>query len=201
MKAYYPNSRTGSLFILSGPSGVGKTTLRRRLQRRIPPLQFSISWTTRPPRPGEEAERDYHYVTPAAFENHIDGHGFLEYARVHDDWYGTPLKPIKDWLRAGSDVLLDIDIQGAEQVKQTRPEAVAIFILPPSRTELQKRLARRRTESPERQLRRLSNAEKEMQAWPRFDFVVVNRELQEAVLSLEAIIRAQRCRVQKDQRV
>jgi guanylate kinase len=187
----------GTLFILSGPSGVGKTTLRRRLQRKIPTLQFSVSWTTRSPRPGEQADRDYHFVSAAAFREQIDRGGFLEWARVHDDYYGTPRQPVETWLHSGEDVLLDIDVQGAEQIKQKIPEAVTVFILPPSGEELEKRLSRRKTEAAEVRKRRLANAEKELAAWSRFDFAVVNRELREALADLEAIIRAQRHRVRR----
>jgi guanylate kinase len=197
MKAIDLKKQPGHLFILSGPSGVGKTTLRRRLQRKNPALQFSVSWTTRPPRPGEQVDRDYHFVSAGAFEEQISRRGFLEWARVHDDYYGTPLAPVEAALRSGQDVLLDIDVQGAEQVKQKIPEAVAVFILPPSPEELERRLARRKTESPEALGRRLANAEKEIAAWPRFDYAVVNRELREALADLEAIIRAQRHRVRQ----
>ena len=189
--------RPGTLFILSGPSGVGKTTLRRRLQRKIPALHFSVSWTTRRPRPGEQADQDYHFVSAAAFEEQINRQGFLEWARVHEDYYGTPLNPVKAWLQAGEDVLLDIDVQGAGQIKQKIPEAVAVFILPPSGEELEKRLSRRKTEAPEALQRRLANAKQEMAAWPRFDYAVVNRELREALADLEAIIRAQHHRVRQ----
>ena len=106
------------MIILSGPSGVGKTTLRRRVQKKVDPLSFSISWTTRPPRPGEKPDQDYHFVSREAFEKQIQRGGFLEWARVHNDYYGTPSKPVQTWLRQGRDVLLDIDVQGAGQVKR-----------------------------------------------------------------------------------
>ena len=190
-----PNRRRGNLIILSGPSGVGKTTLRRRVQKKIEALSFSISWTTRPPRPGEKPDQDYHFVSPELFEKQIRREGFLEWARVHNDYYGTPAKPVQTWLRQGRDVLLDIDVQGAGQVKRKMPEAVSIFILPPSREELKRRLARRRTESPQALRLRLRNAEKELADWPRFDYAVINAEINDALKSLSAIIQAQRCRV------
>ena len=183
------------MIILSGPSGVGKTTLRRRVQKKIDPLSFSISWTTRPPRPGEKPDQDYHFVSPEQFKKQIQREGFLEWARVHNDYYGTPSKPVQTWLRQGRDVLLDIDVQGAGQVKRKMPEAVSIFILPPSREELKRRLARRRTESPQALRLRLRNAEKELADWPRFDYAVINADITDALKSLSAIIQAQRCRV------
>ena len=183
------------MIILSGPSGVGKTTLRRRVQKKIETLSFSISWTTRSPRPGEKPDQDYHFVSPEQFKKQIRREGFLEWARVHNDYYGTPSKPVQTWLRQGRDVLLDIDVQGAGQVKRKMPEAVSIFILPPSRAELKRRLARRRTESPQALRLRLRNAEKELADWPRFDYAVINAELHDALKSLSAIIQAQRCRV------
>lgn len=190
-----PSRRRGNLFILSGPSGVGKTTLRRRLQKKIAPLSFSISWTTRSPRPGEKPDQDYHFVSPEQFKKQIRREGFLEWARVHNDYYGTPSKPVQTWLRQGRDVLLDIDVQGAGQVKRKMPEAVSIFILPPSREELKRRLSQRRTESPQALRLRLRNAEKELADWPRFDYAVINAELPDALKALMAILQAQHFRV------
>jgi guanylate kinase len=183
------------LIILSGPSGVGKTTLRRGLQKKIDPLAFSISWTTRPPRPGEKPDQDYHFVSREQFEKQIRRGGFLEWAPVHNDYYGTPSKPVQAWLRQGRDVLLDIDVQGAGQVKRKVPEAVSIFILPPSREELKRRLSFRRTESPQALRLRLRNAEKELADWPRFDYAVVNADLRDTLKALLSIFQAQRFRV------
>jgi guanylate kinase len=189
------SKRKGNLVILSGPSGVGKTTLRRRVQQKIDSLSFSISWTTRPPRPGEKPDQDYHFVAPARFEQQITRGGFLEWARVHNDYYGTPLPPVRTWLRQGRDVLLDIDVQGARQVKQKMPEAVSVFILPPSRQELKRRLSRRRTESPQALRLRLRNAEQEMADWVLFDYAVINAEIQASLKALLSIIQAQHYRV------
>jgi guanylate kinase len=195
MAARIPNRRKGHLIILSGPSGVGKTTLRRRVQQKLASLAFSISWTTRPPRPGEKPDRDYHFVAPLRFERQIARGGFLEWARVHNDYYGTPLLPVRACLRQGRDVLLDIDVQGARQVKEKLPEAVSVFILPPSRQELKRRLSRRRTESPQALQLRLRNAEQELADWNRFDYAVINAEIQASVKALLAIIQAQHYRV------
>lgn len=185
----------GSLIILSGPSGAGKTTLRQRLQESLPGLRFSVSWTTRSPRAGERSGRDYRFVSLPQFEKELEAAGFLEWAKVHEACYGTPLRPIQRWLKQGSDVLLDIDIQGARNVKKKIPRAVAVFILPPSGAELRKRLQGRRTDSTAAIRLRLKNAEKELQAVKYFDYAVVNKDLDLAVEALTTIIRAARYRV------
>jgi guanylate kinase len=192
-----PNKNPGTLIILSGPSGVGKTTLRKALQEKIPQLRFSISWTTRPMRPGEIRGQDYRFVSQSQFERKIADHGFLEWAQVHQAYYGTPLTTVQKWLKKGEDVLLDIDIQGAGKVKKRIPQAIAIFILPPSGRDLRKRLVDRQTDSPETIRLRLKNAEKELQAVKDFDYAVINQELASAVESLKTIIRAARFRVLK----
>lgn len=195
MNLKLPNKKAGSLYVLSGPSGVGKTTLRKALLKKNSGLHFSVSWTTRARRPAEKAGKDYWFVSPEQFKKHILRKGFLEWARVHNDYYGTPSKPVQAWLRQGRDVLLDIDVQGAEQVKRKMPEAVSIFILPPSREELKRRLSRRRTESPQALRLRLRNAEKELADWPRFEYAVINAELHNALKALLAILQAQHFRV------
>ncbi|MBI5604349.1 MAG: guanylate kinase [Deltaproteobacteria bacterium] len=190
------NKKSGNLFILSGPSGVGKTTLREALQARRPGLRFSVSWTTRSPRPGEVKGQDYRFVSQKQFETNLKAEGFLEWARVHEAYYGTPKAPIQRWLAKGEDVLLDIDIQGANQVKKRIPQAIAIFILPPSWLELKKRLIDRRTDSPQTIRVRLKNAEKELQAVKRFDYAVINKEIVSSVDTMETILKAARFRVQ-----
>jgi guanylate kinase len=192
-----PNKKPGTLIILSGPSGVGKTTLRKQLQKTMPALHFSVSWTTRPPRFGEKLGQDYRFVSLPRFEKKRAEGAFLEWAKVHEAYYGTPLLPIQQWLRKGEDVLLDIDIQGARTVKKKIPQAIAIFILPPSSSVLKERLLDRRTDSPATIRVRLKNAEKELQAVRNFDYSVVNQELSEAVESLKTIIKAARFRVIK----
>jgi guanylate kinase len=189
------NKKPGSLIILSGPSGAGKTTLRQQLQESMPDLCFSVSWTTRKPRSGEKSGRDYRFVSLRQFEKEQEAGGFLEWARVHDSCYGTPLRPIERWLKQGRDVLLDIDIQGARIVKKKLPRAVAVFILPPSAAELRKRLQGRQTDSTAAIRLRLKNAEKELRAVKHFDYAVVNKDLDRAVEALSTIIRAARYRV------
>lgn len=189
------NKNPGNLFILSGPSGVGKTTLRESLQERIPCLRFSISWTTRPPRPGEKRGQDYRFVSRRQFNKHREAEGFLEWARVHNEYYGTPWLPIRRWLRKGEDILLDIDIQGARKVKKKLPRAIAVFILPPSKQELKKRLIHRQTDSLPTIRVRLRNAETELQAAKYFDYVVINKEIPSSLEALETIIKAARFRV------
>jgi guanylate kinase len=190
-----PGKKEGTLVIISGPSGVGKTTLRKELQQAMPDLRFSVSWTTRSPRTGETSGRDYRFVSLPQFEKKKAAGAFLEWAKVHECYYGTPLLPIQQWLRRGEDVLLDIDIQGARAVKKNLPEAIAIFILPPSTGILRQRLRDRHTDSPATIRIRLKNAEKELQAVKDFDYAVVNQNIGEAVESLKTIIRAARFRV------
>jgi guanylate kinase len=197
LKTYFRAKKTGNLFILSGPSGVGKTTLREELQKRIPGIRFSVSWTTRAQRPGEVMGQDYRFVSRKQFEQKMKNDGFLEWARVHDEYYGTPKTPILRWTEKGEDVLLDIDIQGARQIKKQVPQAVAIFILPPSRKELLIRLRQRQTESPAKIDIRLKNAENEIRSVRQFDYAVINQEIVSSVDALEIIIKAARLRVKK----
>lgn len=189
------NKKRGTILILSGPSGVGKTTLREALQKSLPDLHFSVSWTTRPARPGEKTGQDYRFVSRRQFEKHLEQEGFLEWAKVHNEYYGTPSAPIQRWLKKGQDVLLDIDIQGARQIKKKIPESVAVFILPPSRQELKKRLIGRETESLKKIAVRLKNAETELQAVHHFDYALMNHEIQSSLLALEAILFSSRFRV------
>jgi guanylate kinase len=190
------NKRAGNLVILSGPSGVGKTTLRE-LQKRIPGLRFSVSWTTRAQRPGEIMGQDYRFVSRKQFEQKIKADGFLEWARVHNEYYGTPKTPIQRWVGKGEDVLLDIDIQGARQVKKHIPESTGIIILPPSKKELLKRLIHRQTEPLPKIRIRLKNAETEIRSVRHFDYAVINREIESSVDALETIVKAARFQVKK----
>lgn len=184
----------GQLFVVSAPSGVGKTTLIRALCESWPELRFSVSCTTRPARAGEIPGRDYRFLSREEFLAGIDAGGFLEWAQVHGEYYGTDGRPVEDWLAAGDDVLLDIDVQGARQVRCTFPRANTIFILPPSLETLRERLQHRGTETPEQLSRRLAAAHKEIQEAPWYEYIIVNDTLPEAVADLNAVLRACHCR-------
>jgi guanylate kinase len=191
------NKKKGNLIIISGPSGVGKTTLREALQKRIPDIRFSVSWTTRPQRPGEITGKDYRFVSKRKFEQKIKNDGFLEWAHVHNEYYGTPKAPILGWMGKGEDVLLDIDIQGARQVKKRLPHSTGVLILPPSKKELLKRLTQRQTEPQSKIRLRLKHAEVEIRSLRFFDFAVINRDIAPAVDALETIVKAARLRVRR----
>ncbi len=182
-----PSAR-GKLFIVSAPSGAGKTTLCRYLRRAFPQLEYSVSATTRSPRPGEKDGRDYHFVSRQQFERGIREGRWAEWARVHDNYYGTPAAPIEKALAAGRPVLLDIDVQGARQLVERFPEAVTIFIMPPDMETLEKRLAGRGTDSPEVIARRLENARREMEQKDFYRHVIVNDDLEEAVGQLVGLV-------------
>ncbi|SMC26894.1 guanylate kinase [Desulfacinum hydrothermale DSM 13146] len=184
----------GHLFVVSAPSGVGKTTLLRRVLQDVPGLRYSVSCTTRSPRPGEEDATDYFFLSREEFEDGIRSGRFLEWARVHGNYYGTDGRVVEEWLHAGWDVLLEIDVQGARQVRVHHPSATTIFILPPSMEVLRQRLQARGTESPEQLEMRLEAARSELREAPWYDYLVVNDALDEAVQDLAAIFRACRCR-------
>ena len=185
----------GILFVLSAPSGGGKSTILKRVMADLPGLVFSVSHTTRPPRPGEEDGRDYHFVSLHDFLDirSSGGSGFLEWAEVHGNLYGTSRKEVERHLGSGLDVILDIDVQGARQVQENF-SPVSIFIAPPSIEELESRLRKRGTENEKNLEVRLENAKKELSCSGRYDYLIVNDELQEAVDSLRSIIIAERCR-------
>ncbi len=187
----------GDLFVISAPSGTGKTTICRRILQEVPGVEFSVSYTTRPPRRGEVDGRDYHFVDTDIFQSMVEYGEFLEWARVHGNLYGTGRKDVLSRLEAGRDVLLDIDVQGARQVKAKYPRAVMVFILPPSLRELEDRLAGRGTEDRHGLEVRLENAAREMEAAREYDYAVVNDELARAVQDVEAIIRAARLRTER----
>ncbi len=178
----------GKLFILSAPSGAGKSSLAKALMQALPNLAVSVSHTTRAPRPGEEHGVHYYFVTREDFENRVQAGEFVEHARVFDNYYGTARSSIEQLLTAGKDVILDIDWQGARNIKQHMPEAVSIFILPPTRAALEERLRGRGQDSPETIARRMRDAVAEMRHYSEFDHVVVNDVFEEACADLKAII-------------
>jgi len=185
----------GILFVLSAPSGGGKSTILKKVMAGLPGLVFSVSHTTRKPRPGEQDGCEYHFVSRDAFEKiqQRQPSGFLEWAEVHGNLYGTSRDEIERHLQNGRDVVLDIDIQGAMQVLKAA-EPVTIFIAPPSLAELEKRLRRRGTESEEDLSVRLKNAKEELTYQDKYTYLVINDQLAEAIESLRAIIIAERCR-------
>ncbi|NMC48984.1 MAG: guanylate kinase [Desulfovibrio sp.] len=186
--------RLGLLFVVSAPSGAGKTTLLASLLKEFPDLTYSVSATTRAPRQGEVDGRDYHFLSEEEFLRLRDTGHFAEWAEVHDSYYGTPMRPVVDLLSAGKDVLFDIDVAGADQLRQVFREATYVFILPPSRAELTRRLGSRGTESPETLSRRLRNAAGEIAQAGRYDYLVVNDDLHRATDQLRAIYLASRAR-------
>lgn len=186
----------GTLFIVSAASGAGKTTLVKMLLQADPAVQLSVSYTTRPPRPGEVDGRDYHFVPMADFIA-MRGRGeFVESAEVHGNYYGTSKVWLQERMRTGQDVLLEIDWQGARQVRAVFPKAVAVFIMPPSLQELERRLRGRGQDSDAVVQRRLAAAEDEMRHVAEFDYVILNRELAVARDDLAAVVRASRLRYQ-----
>ncbi len=200
---------SGTVFIISAPSGSGKTTLTNRLLSLLPGLQFSISYTTRQPRGSEEDGREYFFVTREQFEKMIEDGEFLEHAKLYGkDYYGTARRFLEQATRQGKDLLLDIDVQGAKQVKDKMPEAVSVFILPPSRKELEMRLKSRsqaeNVTSPEVIRSRLEEAAREIEKYPNYDYILINDRLEESISKLQAIVlaeRSKRCNVSLDPEV
>lgn len=189
-----PAPSAGTLFIVSAPSGAGKTTLVRALLEADEGVRLSISHTTRPPRPGERDGVDYHFVDRTEFEAMRDRGEFLESAQVHGNLYGTSRRWIEARMAAGDDILLEIDWQGALQVRRLMPEAVAVFVLPPSLETLARRLSGRATDSPEVIERRLAAARAEIGHVSEFDYAIINNEFDEAARDLIAVVRAARLR-------
>ncbi len=189
---------TGSIFIISAPSGTGKTTVLKKVMAEMDNLFFSVSHTTRPQRPGETDDKDYHFVDVEEFKQIREDNGFMEWAEVHGNFYGTGQEQVEAQLENG-DVILDIDVQGAKQIKiSSVKNCLFIFITPPSMEELSKRLFGRKTESEDVVKLRLANAKEEMQAESMYDYVVVNDNLDQAVALIKAIIIAERCRTRRD---
>lgn len=177
----------GILFVISGPSGVGKGTIREKALERLDRIKFSVSCTTRVPRGTEENGVNYHFISKEEFQARLDNSEFLEYAAVHGDMYGTLRSGVERELEAGNDVLLEIDVQGAFQIREKMP-CVLIFVLPPSREELIERLRHRGTESEEKINVRLKNAEEEMRHAGKYDHIIVNDDLARAALELKDTI-------------
>jgi guanylate kinase len=182
------HEKRGRLFVIAAPSGAGKTSLVRALMEREPALAFSVSFTTRPRRPNEVDGRDYHFIDETTFERMIREDAFVEHARVFGHHYGTGRAQVSTALAEGQDLILEIDWQGARQVRERVPESVDVFILPPSRAVLEQRLRGRRTDSPEVIERRLHESVEEMSHWAEFHYVVVNDDFSRALDEMTAIV-------------
>ncbi len=178
----------GALFVVVAPSGAGKTSLLARLLKEEPNIRLSVSYTTRAPRPGERDGREYHFVDRPAFERMIAADEFLEHADVHGNLYGTSRKWIEGMLRSENDVLLEIDWQGARQVRAMLPQMVGIFILPPSLAELRRRLQSRATDAPDAIERRLANAREEVSHVLEFEYIIVNEQFDAALADLKQVV-------------
>lgn len=184
----------GILFVLSGPAGVGKGTVRKRLFEKETHLKYSVSATTRQMRPGEKEGVDYFYKTKEQFEQMIERNELLEYAKYVDNYYGTPKQYVLEQLELGNDVFLEIEVQGALQVKQNFPEGVFIFLFPPSLAELKNRIVNRGTETNDVILERLKKARKEIEMMREYDYVVVNDDVDQAVSKVKSIIISEHCK-------
>ena len=179
----------GNLIVISAPSGAGKTTLRERLRALVPELEYSVSMTTRSPRGSEIEGKDYYFVSREVFEDGIAENKFIEWAEVHGNLYGTPEEFVESKLAEGKDVLLDIDVQGALKVRKQFPSALLIFIRAPSMAVLEERLKDRHTDSPEEMKKRLITATEEMSYSEHYDHIIINENLEDALVELERIVR------------
>ncbi len=188
----------GLLIIVSGPSGAGKGTICKELIQRDDSIVVSVSATTRAPRNAEVDGKSYHFITKRMFESMIENGGFLEYAEVYDNYYGTPKDFVIEKITNGENVLLEIDIQGALQVKQKYPEGIFIFVLPPSMETLKNRIVGRGSETPESLEKRLSSAYQEIEQIKNYDYFIVNDTVEHSTDVLQAIITAEKCRVNAD---
>jgi guanylate kinase len=183
-----------TVFIISAPSGSGKSTLVHRLLNTVPNLEFSISYTTRAPRPSEENGKDYIFISRKDFEDRLARGEFLEFAEVFGNYYGTNRASFESAAHHNKDLVLDIDVQGARQLKVAIPQAISIFVLPPSRDVLEQRLRSRSQDSEEVIQRRLRGAAEEVQNYSQYDFVLINRDIEEASARLATIVKAERLR-------
>ncbi|MCY4441367.1 MAG: guanylate kinase [Deltaproteobacteria bacterium] len=191
----FTKRRPGIVFIVSAPSGAGKTTLTRKVLSIYPEMSLSVSCTTRTPRDGETPGKDYDFVSEAVFKRMLAAGDFAEWAEVHGKLYGTPRRMLERRLRGGGDVLLDIDVQGARQIRRHYTSAVSIFVLPPSLDELRRRLAGRGTDARKTIDQRWNNARHEIQEIQGYDYFIINRDVDEAVKQLAAVIAAERLKV------
>ena len=191
------SSRAPSVVVVSAPSGAGKSTILRRVLRELPGLRFSVSHTTRPPRPGEQDGREYHFVSDAAFEEHRVAGGFLESADVYGHRYGTSRAELLRAETEGVDLVLDVDVQGAQQVRKKLEDSVSVFILPPSSDELEKRLRGRGQDDPGAIARRLLAARDEIRLYYTYDYLLVNDDLDGCIEDVKSVIRAARRRTSR----
>ncbi|MDP9161259.1 MAG: guanylate kinase [Acidobacteriota bacterium] len=189
-----------TVFIISAPSGSGKSTLVNEARKIVSGLEFSISYTTRPPRGSEQNGREYFFISRDEFEQMARNNEFLEHAEVFGNYYGTARRFLRDAEQSGKDLLLDIDVQGAAQIKSRLPEAVTIFILPPDRGELERRLRRRSVDTEEVMLRRLETATREIENYVKYDYILVNDRLEDSIDALKAILLAERSRRSRNSR-
>lgn len=189
----------GMIVVVSSPSGTGRTTIIERVLREDSRLRYSTSVTTRPQRPGEKEGKDYFFVSEKEFKQRIERGEFVEWAEVHGFMYATPRAPLVETVQQGGVIILDIDIQGAMQVKEKFPHCVTIFVAPPSLESLEQRLRNRGTDSEELIKRKLQDALREMAKIPEYDYLIVNEDLDTAVRQLEAILEAERCRTKRAQ--
>jgi guanylate kinase len=187
--------REGLLFVVSAPSGAGKTSLCRAVTEKVGNLRHSTSYTTRKPRPGEIDGRDYYFVTVERFRSMIDGGEFAEWAEVHSNFYGTSKRILEEMRAEGIDVILDIDTQGAKQIKNTyNGEIIFMFIMPPTLEILEERLRNRKSDHENEIKKRMQRARDEMRDYPLYNYVIVNRDFDRALLEMQSIITAERCR-------
>ncbi len=189
----------GLLIVVSGPSGVGKNTVISNLFNYLPNLNYSISATTRAPRQGEIDGKNYFFLSDSEFTQRIAAGDFLEWAQVYRHYYGTPRSYVEKMLTGGLDLVLDIDVQGAAQIKKALPEAILIFLAPPSLSELKMRLMGRKTELESEIMLRLKNIDKELQAVPEYDYFIVNREIDLTCRQIECIIQSERLKVSRQE--
>lgn len=188
--------RKGALLIISAPSGAGKTTICRKLLARRKDLRYSVSCTTRAPRPGEKNGKAYTFLSREEFKRKISHNEFLEWAMVHDEYYGTPRRFVEDVIKKGDNVIMAIDVQGAMSIRRKHPAAILVFVLPPSLDALKSRLAARR-DAQESVVKRLANSRGELAAAKDYDYVVVNEDLEKAVAQIDCILTAETLRTSR----